>query len=293
MNAHRWCRFSSSRDSPCPPWPNPDPVAAVAGSAPADDRRGGSRTRSHSSEAPDGSARLFVVDQTGPIRIVRAAGPWGSEPFLTSPRASFRCAVVRRTRGAGARLPPGLRETRPFFVLYSAPLRPGAPAGWNSTLRLSEFAVSPDPERADDASERIPARDRQAAAHHNGGTIAFGPDGFLYVSVGDGGRERRRGGARRGLVPVQRRRHAQSPAANLLGKILRIDPDGEQPVRDPPDNPFTAGPERPEIWAFGFRNPYRMAFRSRRRATALRRRCRAGAVGGVDIVVRGGNYAGT
>ena len=243
-------------------------------------------------EAPDGSARLFVVDQTGPIRIVRADGTLGSEPFLDLTPRLVPLRPSYDERGAlGLAFHPDYAENGRFFVLYSAPLRPGAPAGWNSTLRLSEFAVSPDPERADDESERILLEIDKPQLNHNGGTIAFGPDGFLYVSVGDGG-----GGNDVGVGHVEdwyasnAGGNAQSPAANLLGKILRIDPDGGSPYAIPPDNPFTAGPERPEIWAFGFRNPYRMAF-----DPGGERRLFVGDAGQelweeVDIVVRGGNY---
>jgi glucose/arabinose dehydrogenase len=142
---------------------------------------------------------------------------------------------------------------------------------------VSELAVSGDPNVASPSSERVLLVVPQPFANHNGGMMAFGPGGFLFVAMGDGGS---------GGDPGNRAQNRQE----LLGKILRIDVDrGVEPYAIPADNPFAAGGGRPEIFALGFRNPWRFSFD---RGTG---RLYAGDVGQarfeeVDIVVRGGNY---
>jgi glucose/arabinose dehydrogenase len=106
--------------------------------------------------------------------------------------------------------------------------------------------------RPDLASEQVVLRVEQPFANHNGGDLAFGPDGYLYWSLGDGGS----GGDPQG--------HGQNPAT-LLGSILRIEPtpDGPQPYAVPPDNPFADGRQgAPEVWVYGLRNPWRISFDS-------------------------------
>lgn len=142
------------------------------------------------------------------------------------------------------------------FAYYSAPLRPSAPDGWDHTARLSEFRLSDaSPARLDPRSERIILEIDKPQYNHNGGHIAFGPDGMLYLPIGDGGL-----GNDVGL--------GHSPqgngqdVTNLLGSVLRIDVDGDEPYAIPADNPF-AGDDDPgadEIYAYGFRNPYHLSF---------------------------------
>ena len=129
-----------------------------------------------------------------------------------------------------------------FFVFYTQ--------RGSGDLRISSFVVSAtNPDRADPGSERevltIPHPD---FANHNGGRLAFGPDGYLYIGVGDGGSAN------------DPRNNAQN-LSQLLGKILRIDVDGAVGYAIPPDNPFVgqAG-ARGEIWMYGLRNPWRFSF---------------------------------
>src|SRR5262249_43444822 len=127
-----------------------------------------------------------------------------------------------------------------FFIYYTA--RDG---GANTVAR---YRVSSDPNRADPNSATILYAIPDPAPNHNGGMLAFGPDGYLYVGHGDGG------GAN------DQFRNGQNRQA-LLGKILRLDVDGGEPYGIPPDNPFPRSSDaRPEIWAYGMRNPWRFSF---------------------------------
>src|SRR5690606_26514156 len=121
------------------------------------------------------------------------------------------------------------------------------------TSHISEFRVSDDdPNRADPDSERIILQVDQPQANHNAGDLEFGPDGYLYITLGDGGGANDVGvGHTPGLGNGQ-------DINQLLGKILRIDVDSGDPYGIPPDNPFVGREGRDEIFAYGFRNPFRM-----------------------------------
>src|SRR5690606_18804526 len=116
------------------------------------------------------------------------------------------------------------------------------------TVVAEYSAQPPSANTADASSERVMLNVDQPFSNHNGGQLKFGPDGMLYIGMGDGGS----GGDPQG--------HGQN-LSTLLGAVLRIDVDGAQPYEVPADNPFinTAG-ARPEIWAYGFRNPWRFSF---------------------------------
>ncbi|HWN41291.1 MAG TPA: PQQ-dependent sugar dehydrogenase [Thermoanaerobaculia bacterium] len=240
-------------------------------------------------EPPDGSRRLFIVDQIGLIRVLLPDGQLLAEPFL-----DVRDRLVTLTpnfdeRGLlGLAFHPGYGENGRFFVFYSAPLRDGAPAGWNCTSHVSELLVSSDPNRADPDSERILLQVDKPQFNHNAGTVVFGPDGNLYISLGDGG-----GANDVGLGHVEdwyadnAGGNGQDITDNLLGSILRIDVDGGAPYAIPTDNPFVGKDGLDEIWAYGFRNPYRISFDGNRLF--------AGDAGQVlweevSLVVKGGNY---
>jgi glucose/arabinose dehydrogenase len=218
--------------------------------------------------ASDGSGRRFVVDQVGLIRVLRADGTLEPAPFL-----DLRSRVVPLTpefdeRGLlGLAFHPDYASNGRFFVYYNAPLRAGAPAGYDNTARLSEFRVSAaNPNQADPTSERTVLEVDDPQFNHNGGTLLFGPDdGYLHLSIGDGG-----GADDVGLGHVEdwyaanEGGNGQDIQNNLFGGILRLDVDGATPYAIPADNPFTATPGCAdgcdEIWAYGFRNPYRMSF---------------------------------
>jgi glucose/arabinose dehydrogenase len=235
--------------------------------------------------APDGSGRLFVADQTGRIWILDADGQRQEMPFLDVRRRMVDLTPTYDERGLlGFAFHPRFRDNGRFFVYYSAPLREGAPEGWDHTSRLSEIRVSPmDPALADPSTERVILQVDQPQSNHNGGHIAFGPDGYLYVALGDGG-----GANDTGLGhPAQGN---GQDTGTLLGSILRLDVDAGEPYGIPPDNPLVGTDGRDEIYAYGLRNPFRMAF-----DTGGDHALFVGDVGQnlreeVNIVSAGGNY---
>jgi glucose/arabinose dehydrogenase len=246
-------------------------------------------------EAPDGSGRLYVVDQIGQIRIVTPDGALVEQPFLDVSDRMIELNPGYDERGLlGLAFHPDYAENGRFFIYYSAPLGEGAPDDWDHTNILAEFRVSEsDPLVADPGSEQILLALDWPAGNHNGGTVAFGPhDGYLYLSLGDGG-----GGGDVGNGHVEDwydfnpGGNGQDIEQNLLGSILRLDvsaADGSYAI--PPDNPFIEGPGLDEIYAYGFRNPYRIAF-----DTGGEQRMFAGDAGQalweeVSVVEPGGNY---
>jgi glucose/arabinose dehydrogenase len=218
--------------------------------------------------AGDRSGRLFIVDQVGVIRVLNADGTLRSEPFLDLRSSIVPLMPDFDERGLlGLAFHPGYAGNGRLFVYYSAPLRAGAPAGYDHTSRVSEFRVTAgNPNRADPASERVLLEVDEPQFNHNAGTLVFGPsDGYLYISVGDGG------GANddelghvEDWYAVNAGGNGQDIQQNLLGDILRIDVDRGSPYAIPADNPFAGAPGCAdgcdETWAYGFRNPYRMSF---------------------------------
>ena len=203
--------------------------------------------------APAGDPRLFVVEQIGRIRIVDEAGHLLDEPFLDIRDRLAELYPGFDERGLlGLAFHPDYVSNGRFYVSYSAPKRAGAPEGTEHTARVSEFRVSGDPDRADPGSERVVIEIDEPDNNHNGGSLAFGPEGMLYLALGDGGLH---AGAP-GDPPFSL---SQKPDS-LLGKVLRLDVSG-YPYRIPDDNPFVGNPYfKPEIWAMGMRNPFRCTF---------------------------------
>ena len=190
----------------------------------------------HITNAGDGSGRIFIVEQVGRIRVA-SGGTLRRAPLLDI-GSRISCCGERGLLSVA--FPPGFGSKRTFYVDYTD-------SAGNTVV--SRFRLSADPDVADPASEQILLTIEQPYANHNGGQLAFGPDGYLYVGMGDGGS---------GGDPQN---NAQSPLS-LLGKILRIDVESGAPTYAvPASNPFvaTAG-YRPEIWALGLRNPWRFSF---------------------------------
>jgi glucose/arabinose dehydrogenase len=221
--------------------------------------------------AGDGSGRLFVVDQVGTIRIIDDNGTLLPTPFLDLTAALPTLGTVFDERGLlGLAFHPDYASNGRFFVRYSVP-RAGDPAepcndpggfivGCHSEV-LSEFAVSADPNVADAASEILLYSSDQPQFNHDAGHVAFGPDGFLYFGLGDGG------GANDGLADVPVTHGPIGNGQNIetdLGSMIRIDVDGTPepglPYAIPGDNPFVGVTGVDEIYAYGLRNPYRFSF---------------------------------
>ncbi len=212
-------------------------------------------------EAPDDSHRIFIVDQVGKIWIVNADGTKEPEPFIDVSSELVSLTPDYDERGLlGLAFHPDYKTNGKFYLFYTAPPNPGGPDpehGWDNLTRVSEFTVSTDPNHADISTEKHIFEANHPEFNHNGGTIAFGPDGFLYISIGDGGNADDVGP---GHVPGG---NGQDITQNLLGNILRIDVNTQSNGKNygiPADNPFVSGPGLPEIYAYGFRNPYRFSF---------------------------------
>ena len=246
--------------------------------------------------ANDHSGRLFVIDQVGLIRVIDRDGTLRPEPFLDIRDRMVSLNRIYDERGLlGLAFHPRYKQNGKFYVYYSAPLRAGAPAGYNATSTIAEYRVSPDPNVADRASERILLQVDKPQSNHNGGTIAFGPkDGNLYISIGDGGGANDVGlGHVEDWYAANPGGNGQDVTHNLLGNILRIDVDrraGGLEYAIPRDNPFAHGGGLPEIYAYGFRNPWRFSFDMKGEHSLI-----AGDAGQnrweeVDLVRRGGNY---
>ncbi len=196
--------------------------------------------------ANDGSNRLFVVEQRGKIRIIKN-GILLHEPFLDVSNQLAKMNPLYSEKGLlGLAFHPKYRTNGKFYIYYSAPT---TVRGMDHKSVLSELYVSAHPDRAN-PSQRELLEIEQPESNHNGGQLAFGPDGFLYIGVGDGGGA----GDKHGTIG-----NGQN-LLTLLGKILRIDVDTTVGYRIPADNPFVGTRARPEIWAYGLRNPWRFSF---------------------------------
>ncbi len=185
--------------------------------------------------APSGDGRLFVVEQPGRIRVIRD-GRLLPRPFLD---ITAKVSYGGERGLLGLAFHPGYAQNGWFYVDYT---------DRNGDTRVERYTAAPSADTADPASAHQVLFVAQPYANHNGGDVVFGPDGMLYVGMGDGGS----GGDPHG--------NGQS-LGTLLGKLLRLDVDHGDPYAVPPDNPFVgrAG-ARGEIWAYGLRNPWRYAF---------------------------------
>lgn len=205
-------------------------------------------------ESPDNSGRIFIVDQGGQIYILKD-GSRVSTPFLDISSKLIARESPQDERGLlGLAFHPEFEGNGRFFVFYSGPLSATGPSGWDHTNYIAEYSVTPGADQANDASERILLSIDHPQANHNAGMLAFGPDGYLYISVGDGG------GANDTDEGHVEGGNGQDITDNLLGSILRIDVDNTEDYGIPADNPFVGIDGFDEIYAFGLRNPYRFSF---------------------------------
>lgn len=249
--------------------------------------------------AGDRSGRLFIWEQSGQIRIVQ------DEQLLPTPFLDISGKLPALNpffdeRGLlGLAFHPKFKQNGRFFVRYSAP-REGDPSepcfgtsrGCHAEV-LAEYSVSNNPNLADPGSEMILFSVDEPQFNHDAGTVAFGPDGFLYFSLGDGG------GAHDGLADDPPSHGPIGNGQNIettLGSVLRIDVDSppQAPLAYaiPADNPFVGAPGADEIYAYGMRNPYKFSFDD---GPGGHGALFLGDVGQnlfeeVNVVVKGGNY---
>jgi glucose/arabinose dehydrogenase/mono/diheme cytochrome c family protein len=247
--------------------------------------------------AGDDSGRLFVVDQVGFVYIIDENGDLLDTPFLDLTDHIVELREGFDERGLlGLAFHPEFSENGRFFVYYSAPLAQEAPGDWNHTGHISEFTVMEDDgNQADLESERLFLMIDQPQFNHNGGSVLFGPDGYLYISLGDGGAANDVGlGHVDDWYEDNDGGNAQNREANLLGKILRIDvdnPEGGRLFSIPEDNPFVGEEDaKSAIYAYGLRNPYRMSFDSGGENQLFAADVGQNLFEEVNIIEAGGNY---
>lgn len=256
--------------------------------------------------AGDGSGRLFITEQRGTIRVVKD-GILLPQVFLDLSALLVPERPNFDERGLlGLAFHPDFENAaqpghRRFYVFYSAP-SPNAPGTAADPVDcrsiIAEYLVSAtDPAVADPASARVLLVLDKPQFNHNGGQLAFGPDGFLYIGTGDGGSSNDNNAGHTGgsaARPTGALGNAQD-LTRLLGKILRIDPLGTNGPGGaygiPAGNPYATSPggERPEIYAFGLRNPWRFSF-DRQDGRLFAADVGQGSVEEVNIVTAGGNY---
>lgn len=204
---------------------------------------------------PIDGGRCLVADQLGQIYLLNKEGKLAEKPVLdlSARMANYNTNAFDERGLCGLAVHPKFSANRKFYAYYSAPLRTTAPTNFNHTARLAEFTLAADNTAGN--GRTLLEIDMPAFNHHSG-RMAFGPDGLLYLSVGDGG-----GGNDVGI--------GHSPQGNgqdtskLLGKVLRLDVDKKDAGKEyavPKSNPFVKGGGLPEIFAYGFRNPWGLSF---------------------------------
>ena len=232
--------------------------------------------------------RVLVAEQVGPIHLMTPDGQLKPFADFTS-KLKINFGKFDERGVLGLALHPKFAANRKFYVCYSAEKRAGVPAAWDHTMNLSEFTAKGD--TADLGTERILLQIDEPYFNHNGGRIAFGPDGFLYLGSGDGGHKN---DINKEDADKARGPHGNGQDLNtLLGKILRIDVD--KPAAGklygiPLDNPFAKGGGLPEIYAWGIRNPWGMSFDRGGQRELFEVEVGQSRWEEVNIIVKGGNY---
>jgi glucose/arabinose dehydrogenase len=183
--------------------------------------------------APDGSKRYFVLERAGRVRVADANGQLLPTPFLDLAQDT---STSTEEGLLGLAFDPAFTQNGYVYIDYTAA---------DTSVRVMRYTVTADhPDQVDPATAQTVMEIPKQSKYHNGGTLAFGPDGYLYISVGDD----------------EQSEKAQD-LSSIYGKILRLDVAAAQPYAIPPSNPFANQPgARGEIWSYGFRNPWRFSF---------------------------------
>jgi glucose/arabinose dehydrogenase len=181
---------------------------------------------------PDGSSRLFVLERAGLVRIADTSGALRPIPFLD---LTQHVSLSNEEGLLGLAFHPGFTSNGYVYLSYTA---------LDLSVQVVRYTVSSDhPDVVDPSTAQVVLMVPKRSKYHNGGMLAFGPDGFLYVSVGDDEASER-----------------SQDLGSLTGKILRLDVDSSPPYTIPASNPFVGTDARGEVWAYGLRNPWRFSF---------------------------------
>jgi glucose/arabinose dehydrogenase len=182
---------------------------------------------------PDASKRMLILEREGRVRVADADGTLHPTPLID---VSDNTSTSTEEGLLGLAFDPRYSQNGYLYIDYTAN---------DASVNVVRYTVSPNqPNQVDPTTAMTVMTVPKRSKFHNGGTLAFGPDGYLYISIGDD----------------EASQEAQT-TASIYGKILRIDVDSAQPYAVPPTNPFVDTPgARPEIWAYGFRNPWRFSF---------------------------------
>jgi glucose/arabinose dehydrogenase len=234
----------------------------------------------------DGSGRTLIADQVGTIHVLGKDGKLSTNLFLDLRSRMTKLSQGFDERGLlGLALHPKFKENRKLYIFYSAPKRATAGTNVNCISRVAEFrATLEDYAKVDSDYERVLLEFDKPQMNHNCGRMVFGPDDYLYIGTGDGG------GANDNEFGHSPQGNGQD-TMSLMGKILRLDVDQNEPYAIPADNPFADGKRgRQEIFAYGLRNPWGFSF-----DRAGTRELFAVDVGQnlyeeLNIIVKGGNY---
>src|SRR4030095_7048326 len=223
----------------------------------------------------DGSERLFIIEQTGAVRIIKK-GQLLEKPFIDLASKLDELNSFYSEKGLlGIAVHPEYKSNGKFYLYYSVST---ATKGMDHKSVIAEYTVSSNTDIANTTPRTI-LEIEEPESNHNGGQLCFGPDRYLYIGVGDGG------GAGDKHGPAGNGQNINT----LLGKILRIDVNGGNPYTIPADNPFASKEGRDEMFAYGWRNPWRFSF-DRKEGRLF-----CGDVGQnefeeVDIIEKGKNY---
>jgi len=243
---------------------------------------------------PIDNGRALIADQLGQIHLLNKGEKLHDKLVLDlgSKLATYNTNSFDERGLVGLAIHPKFSGNRKFYAFFSAPLRESAPTNFSHTARLSEFTLGRDDTAG---GERIILEIDMPYFNHHSGRMAFGPDGFLYVSVGDGGNGNdvdapaKNGNQIRGKAPEG---NGQSKNT-LMGKVLRLDVDKKDAGKQyaaPKDNPFVKGGGLPEIFAYGLRNPWGLSFDRGGARELFLADVGQDSWEEIDIIKKGGNY---
>ncbi len=244
--------------------------------------------------APIDDGRALIADQLGKIHLLKAGQKLHDTLVadLSPKLATYNTNAFDERGVVGVAVHPKFSANRKFYVFYSAPLRDSAPTNFNHTARISEFTLASNDTAG---NERTILEMDMPYFNHHSGRMAFGPDGFLYVAVGDGGNGNdvdapaKNGNQIRGKAPEGNGQSKQT----LMGKVLRLDVDRKDDGKQyavPQDNPFVKGGGLPEIFAYGLRNPWGLSFDRGGQHELFLADVGQDSWEEIDIITKGGNY---